>query len=72
MKFRTRKWKNDFKTSNDKETWYDIEKDWAVVATSLKTQYGYSVREKIETMSWGELIDDISCLSAETPLRESH
>lgn len=70
MKYHTRKWRNDFSISNDKEAWYDLEEDWGVIEASIKTQYGYSVREKIGTMSWGELIDDISCLSADTPLRK--
>ena len=65
-----RKWKPDFAKPNNSESWYDIEDDWELIATSLKTQYGYSVRAKIDTMDWGELAQDISCLMPDTPLRE--
>ena len=54
-----RKWKPDFAKPNNSESWYDIEDDWELIATSLKTQYGYSVRAKIDTMDWGELAPDI-------------
>lgn len=63
-----RKWKNDFKTTSNNETWYDLEDDWELVASSLKTQYGYSIRKEINNMSWAELCSDISGLMGETPL----
>ena len=68
MKYHTRKWKNDFKTTSNNETWYDLEDDWELVASSLKTQYGYSIRKEINNMSWAELCSDISGLMGETPL----
>lgn len=65
-----RKWRLDFAKSNNSENWYDLEEDWDLIAASLKSQYGYSIREKIETMDWGELVQDISCLMPDTPLRK--
>lgn len=73
MKYHMRKWKNDFKASNnnDRELWYDFEDDWETIASSLKTQYGYSIRREIDKLSWGEFCSDVSGLMAETPLRKS-
>ena len=68
MKYHSRKWKNDFKTQSNNETWYDLEDDWELVASSLKTQYGYSIRKEINNISWAELCSDISGLMGETPL----
>lgn len=68
MKYLMRKWKNDFKNQSNNETWYDFEDDWELIASSLKTQYGYSIRKEIETMSWAELSSDISGLMGDTPL----
>ena len=42
--------------------------DWDLIASSLKTQYGYSVRKEIDDLSWGELSSDIAGLNGETPL----
>ena len=63
-----RKWKNDFKNQSNNETWYDLEDDWELIASSLKTQYGYSIRKEINNMDWAELCSDISGLMGETPL----
>lgn len=68
MKYHTRKWKNDFKNQSNNETWYDFEEDWELIASSLKTQYGYSIRKEINDMNWAELSSDISGLMGETPL----
>ena len=68
MKYHMRKWKNDFKNQSKNENWYDLEDDWVLIASSLKTQYGYSIRKEIETMSWAELSSDISGLMGDTPL----
>lgn len=68
MKFHTRKWKNDFKNQSNSENWYDLEEDWKLIASSLKTQYGYSIRKEIDNMDWAELCSDISGLMGETPL----
>lgn len=63
-----RKWNNDFKESKNSENWYDIEEDWELIASSLKTQYKYSIRKEIDNMSWAELCSDISGLMHDTPL----
>ena len=68
MKYHMRKWRNDFKNPSNSEAWYDFEEDWELIASSLKTQYGYSIRKEIETMSWAELSSDISGLMGDTPL----
>ena len=68
MRYRTRKWKNDFKNQQNNEKWYDLEEDWELVASSLKTQYGYSIRKEIDSMNWAELSSDISGLMGDTPL----
>lgn len=63
-----RKWKNDFRNQSNSENWYDLEEDWELIASSLKTQYGYSIRKEIDNMDWAELCSDISGLMGETPL----
>lgn len=68
MKFHMRKWKNDFKNQSNNEAWYDFEEDWELIASSLKTQYGYSIRKEINNMDWAELCSDISGLMGDTPL----
>lgn len=68
MKFLMRKWRNDFKTSRTTDAWYDLFGDWDLIASSLKTQYGYSIRQEINKLSWGELCSDIAGLNGDTPL----
>ena len=68
MKYHMRKWKNDFKNQSNNEAWYDFEEDWELIASSLKTQYGYSIRKEINNMDWAELCSDISGLMGDTPL----
>lgn len=63
-----RKWKNDFKTSNESELWYDLEEDWALIEPSLAKQYGIRIRKEINTMSYAELCNLISGLMSDTPL----
>lgn len=63
-----RKWRNDFQKTSDYETWYDLFDDWDLIASSLKTQYGYSIRKEIDSLSWGELSSDIAGLNGDTPL----
>lgn len=70
MKYHTRKWRVDFKSTNNIENWYDLEEDWELIASSLKTQYKYSIRKEIDNMDWGELCSDISGLMGDTPLRQ--
>ena len=68
MKYHMRKWKVDFNNQSNSEAWYDLEDDWELIASSLKTQYGYSIRKEIDNMDWAELCSDISGLMGETPL----
>lgn len=68
MKYLMKRWRNDFKTQQSRELWYDINDDWDLIASSLKTQYGYSIRKEIDNMSWAELCSDISGLMRDTPL----
>lgn len=68
MKYHMRKWKNDFKNQSNNETWYDLDDDWELIASSLKKQYGYSIRKEIDNMDWAELCSDISGLMHDTPL----
>lgn len=63
-----RKWRNDFQKTSDYDPGYDLFDDWDLIASSLKTQYGYSIRKEIDNLSWGELISDIEGLNSETPL----
>lgn len=63
-----RKWRNDFQKTNDNDTWYDLFEDWDLIASSLKTQYGYSIRKEIDNLCWGELSSDIAGLNGDTPL----
>ena len=63
-----RKWRNDFQNTSDYDPGYDLFDDWDLIASSLKTQYGYSIRKEIDDLSWGELISDIEGLNSETPL----
>lgn len=63
-----RKWRNDFNNEEGYETWYDLFDDWDLIASSLKTQYGYSIRKEIDILEWGELMSDIAGLKPDTPL----
>lgn len=64
----TRKWRNDFNNTSTYDPGYDLFDDWDLVASSLKTQYGYSIRKEIDNLDWGELISDIAGLKGDTPL----
>ena len=68
MKWISRKWRNDFNNTSTYDPGYDIFEDWDLIASSLKTQYGYSIRKEISDLDWGELISDIAGLNGETPL----
>lgn len=70
MKFLMRKWKNDFKTNNETELWYDMEEDWPLIEGSLAKQYGIRIRKEVDTMSYAELCNLISGLMSDTPLRK--
>lgn len=68
MKYHTRKWKNDFKTCNDNELWYDLEEDWGLIESSVAKQYGIRIRKELDDMSYAELCNLISGLMHDTPL----
>lgn len=68
MKFHMRKWRNDFKTSNNIETWYDLDEDWTLVEASLAQQYKLRIRKEIDNMDYAELSNLISGLMPDTPL----
>lgn len=68
MKFHLRKWRNDFKTTNNIETWYDIDDDWPLVESSLAKQYNLRIRKEIDDMGYSELSNLISGLMPNTPL----
>ena len=55
-----RKWRNDFNNPSTYDPGYDLFEDWDLIASSLKTQYGYSVRKEIKNLCWGELSSDIA------------
>lgn len=63
-----RKWRNDFNNTSTYDPGYDLFDDWDLIASSLKTQYGYSVRKEIKSLCWGELSGDIAGLNGDTPL----
>lgn len=68
MRWITKKWRNDFNNTSTYDPGYDLFDDWDLVASSLKTQYGYSIRREIDNLDWGELISDIAGLKGDTPL----
>ena len=60
-------WRLDFKNSNSKEeVWYDLIEDYPLIEASFLEQYGLRLSEV--DMSWHELSDLLSCLSADTAL----
>ena len=63
-----RKWRNDFNNTSTYEPGYDLFDDWDLIASSLKTQYGYSIRREINNLCWAELCNDIAGLNGDTPL----
>ncbi len=70
MKNLLRKWRNDFQTNSSSDCGYDLFDDWDLIASSLKKQYGYSVKKEIDNLDWSELSSDIAGLMPDTPLRK--
>ncbi len=68
MKFRLKKWRNDFATQSSYETYYDLFEDWDLIESSFAQQYGIRLRKNISEMEWGEFVSLLSGLNAETPL----
>ena len=63
-----RKWRNDFKTSNNIELWYDLDEDWPLIEASIAKQYKIRIRKEIDDMDYAELSNLISGLMPDTPL----
>lgn len=70
MRFLSRKWRNDFQTKSNSDSGYDLFDDWDLIVSSLKKQYGYSVKKEIDNLNWSELSSDIAGLMPDTPLRK--
>lgn len=63
-----RKWRNDFKTSNNIELWYDLDEDWPLIEASIAKQYKIRIRKEIDDIDYAELSNLISGLMPDTPL----
>ena len=64
-----RKLRHDFanstkQTSND---WYDLREDWALIESSIASQYGIRLRQ-VSDMPWSEFTNLVAGLLPETPL----
>jgi hypothetical protein len=68
VKFLTRKWRNDFKTSINIDLGYDLFEDWDLIESSFAKQYGIRIRKDIRGMEWGEFYAYLSGLNGDTPL----
>ena len=64
-----RKSRNDFRTSGKAKTdsWYDLREDWALIESSMASQYGIRLRQASD-MPWSEFINLVTGLLPETPL----
>lgn len=52
------------KTSN---VWYDLREDWALIESSIASQYGIRIRQASD-MPWSEFCNLVTGLLPETPL----
>lgn len=68
MKLVTKKWRNDFKTNSNYETYYDIFEDFDAIESSFAQQYNIRLRKDLKTMTYGEFSSYISGLGPETVL----
>lgn len=68
MRLVTKKWRNDFKTSNNYDVYYDMFEDFDAIESSFAEQYGIRLRKDLKTMSYGEFCSYISGLNGETAL----
>lgn len=64
-----RKLRHDFTSSvtPTTNTWYDLREDWALIESSIASQYGIRLRQTSD-MSWSEFTTLVSGLLPETPL----
>ena len=62
-------WRHDFANSQRKSTneWYDLREDWALIESSIASQYGIRLRQASD-MPWSEFTNLVSGLLPETPL----
>lgn len=62
-----RRWKPDFKNSNNNgESWYDLIDDWELIEASFTQQYG--IRLSRDEMDWWEFQSKLQLLNETTPL----
>lgn len=54
-------------TRQPTNTWYDLREDWALVESSIASQYGIRLRQASD-MPWSEFINLVTGLLPETPL----
>ena len=61
--------RHDFTNSarNTPEAWYDLREDWALIESSIASQYGIRLRQASD-MSWSEFTTLVTGLLPETPL----
>lgn len=64
-----KRWSPDFTSSTKQPTnnWYDLREDWALIESSIASQYGIRLRQASE-MPWSEFINLVTGLLPETPL----
>lgn len=65
-----KRWKPDFTNSTKQpptNDWYDLREDWALIESSIASQYGIRLRQAAD-MSWSEFTNLVSGLLPETPL----
>ena len=66
----TKRWRHDFRNSTKQaptNTWYDLREDWALIESSIASQYGIRLRQASD-MSWSEFTNLVTGLLPETPL----
>jgi hypothetical protein len=64
-----RKLKADFTNSakTKADSWYDLREDWALIESSIASQYGIRLRQASD-MPWSEFVNLVTGLLPETPL----
>ena len=64
-----RKRRTDFTSSTQPraDAWYDLREDWALIESSIASQYGIRLRQASD-MPWSEFANLVTGLLPETPL----
>ena len=65
-----KRWKPDFTNSTKQPQtngWYDLREDWALIESSIASQYGIRLRQASD-MPWSEFTNLVAGLLPETPL----